>query len=130
MKRTSCFVETAITSLVAILFLTNLACVKRIPIPADTPEIKSYMDIVYVHLKPGKQYLGKSFLAVKNPKLEDEYLMGKRRNKEIKIPLDDIDVIEVNRFDAKKTVIVSLGVITFAAVGSWIARGIGRANVD
>lgn len=111
-------------SLITVLLITSTACVKRVSILPDTREIKSYMDRIYVHLKPGKAYMGKSVLAVKNPKVEGHYLIGKRRNSKITIPLDDIDSIEIQRFDAKKTLIYSFAFI----VGGVIIIHVGRVG--
>lgn len=107
-----------IFSLAAVLFLNNTGCFKRVAVSLDSPKVDSD-DIVHVTLKSGVVY------KLTRAKFAGEYLMGMNQSKEIRIALQDIQSIEVVRFDQKKImkgmIITSLILFTLFAIGHGLA---------
>lgn len=87
--------------------MNTTACLKRIPVPLDHPEVKT-SDVVHVTLKTGKKY------EVKKPQIRTEYLVGITNNQSVQIPLSDIQSMVIVR-PQKKKVIWGI-VIVFSAV--------------
>lgn len=108
-----------LVSLIMTLGLNETGCLKRVSVQKNSPQIsKSHSDIVYVYLKPGMLYQDKDFLTVNNPKLEGEYLVGTSKQGAVKIPLDNIDSVDVVKYDKKKVIIWTTATAAiFLAVG-------------
>lgn len=60
--------------------------------------------------------MGKSILELEKPKVDGTFLIGMWQNKKIKIPLDDIDSIDVLQIDKKKVIIGSLIFVVISAI--------------
>lgn len=116
--------------LILIFLLNSTACLKRVTIPPVSGEIKSHMNIIYVYMKPGGEYMGKSVLELKDAKVDDTFLTGMSESEKIKIRLVDINSIEVLRIDKKKIVIGSLIFITISIFSILYTIGIRSASVD
>jgi len=112
----------------ALLF--GSSCVKRVNLKPDDRELKSYKNTIFLHLKPSMEYLGKSLLRIENPKIESQYLIGYRKRKQISIPLENIELIQIQQFDTKKTMIASAAFISLSSLIVLLGSGIGKANVD
>ena len=105
----------------AVLFLLNSAgCMKRVPVQLDGTQAVEKDDLIYVTLRSGTHY------KVKDPKFEELYLIGMISDNEVKIPLEDIQSIEVVRPDKKRFVIVYLiSIIVLLAIAKLVGPPIG-----
>ena len=114
MKIQTFYNQTVIFTLVITLFLNTTAGLKRVPVPLDSHEVR-INDTIMVFLKSGIKH------ELNRPKFEDDYLVGINRNKQIKIPLDDIESLEIIRFDRKKiikgVIFTSLAIFTLFVIG-------------
>lgn len=116
--------------LLSVLLTNIIACTKRISIPVQSPLIEKER-LLHVELSSGKK------VKVKEPRFKEGFLFGKTPiyetrpgpEKEIKISLEEIKSIEVERYDGTKT-LISLTVIPLA-VGAFFyiliqSAGAGR----
>lgn len=109
--------------LILIFLLNSTACLKRVTITPESREIKSHMNIIYVYMKPGREYLGKSVLKIKDAKVDDTFLTGMSENEKIKIRLVDVNSIEVLRIDKKKVIIGSSIFVVISVISFFYVHG-------
>ena len=98
------------------VFVVNIvACTKRVSVPIVPPELEKER-LLHVKLISGKE------IKVKEPRFEGGFLLGKTPiydtrpdpDKEVKISLDNIESIRVERFSSQRTIMVStIIVVTF-----------------
>ena len=102
-------------SIILVFMAHLLACNKRVPVPIDPPTLKRER-LLHIKLTSGTE------VKVKEPTFEDGFLLGKTPlydtrpgpDKEIKIPIDEIESIKVERPSLKKTTIaLSAVALTF-----------------
>ena len=99
--------------LIATFSANMISCTKRVLVPMDHDFLEKE-SLLYVKLSSGKE------VKVKEPRLVDGALIGLTPvyetrpgpSKEIKISLDEIESINVERFSSQKTI------ITFTAIAS------------
>lgn len=103
-----------IFSLIITLLLNTTACFKRVPVPLESIEFDKE-DVIYVLSQTGLEY------KLKNPRLEHELLVGDAKKGLIKIPLNEVQTIQIIRPDKKKTFIRGLIVVTVLSVAAAIA---------
>jgi len=85
-----------------------VACSKTVSVPIDPPKLEQER-LLHVKLISGKE------VKVKEPRFEGGFLLGKTpiydtrpgTDKEINIPMDEIESIRVERFSSQRTIMVS-----------------------
>ncbi len=119
-----------IFTLISILLLNSTSCLRRATIQPESAEIESQRHTIYVYMKPGAAYLGNSILKLKDAKVDDNLLTGMIESEKAKIPLGNIESIEVLRLDKKRVVIASMIIATLAGLGYAYGKAAGSASVD
>ncbi len=109
--------------------VSTFACSHRILAPME-PEKLQQERLLYVKLISGKE------IKVKKPRFDEEHLCGLTPRydtrpgpyEEIKIALDDIVSIKVERYDQKKTIVSLTAVAISLALFFYIVIGIGSVG--